>query len=75
MTIVDPFEVPGSAQELAVPDGPNGSFFILFIASNDLETNQPWCSDVRAALPVTNKMFCDSSAPAVHIVRVGGKAE
>ncbi|KAH8732227.1 hypothetical protein GQ44DRAFT_602528 [Phaeosphaeriaceae sp. PMI808] len=75
MAIINPFEVPKSAQELALPDDPNASFLILYIASVDPETSQPWCSDVRAALPVINKIFSDSSAPSVHYVHVGLKAE
>ncbi|KAL5120654.1 hypothetical protein ACEQ8H_001402 [Pleosporales sp. CAS-2024a] len=72
MTIKDNFDVPSSAQHLPVSTEP---VFILFLASNDPGTNQPWCSDVRAALPGLNKLFSEPSSPIVHYAYVGAKEE
>lgn len=75
MVIVDPFEVPNTAQELQLPTDPNTAFFILFLASIDPQTKQPWCSDVRASLPLLNKIFSSPASPLVHYAYVGQKAE
>lgn len=75
MPIIDPFKLPESPQELKILNEPLTNFLILFIASNDPETNLPWCSDVRAALPVTNRIFSGPTAPTVRHARVGLKAE
>lgn len=75
MAIVDPFEVPNTAQELHLPSDPSAAFFILFLASIDPQTKQPWCSDVRASLPLLNKTFLSLASPVVHYAYVGLKAE
>jgi hypothetical protein len=77
MSIIDSFEAPKSPQELLCPvdGGANPTFFILFLSSIDPVTKQPWCSDVRATLPLLNKIFSDSSSPVVHYAYVGSRAE
>jgi len=75
MTIIDSFEVPGSPQELQFLAETNATFFILFLASVDPITKQAWCSDVRASLPLLNRIFSDSSSPVVHYAYVGSRAE
>ena len=75
MTIIDNFEVPKSPQELLFPAEANPTFFILFLSSTDPVTKQPWCSDVRASLPLLNKIFSDPSSPAVRYAYVGSRAE
>lgn len=73
MPIHDNFEVPASAQALPLKDG--DKIFILFLASTDPATKQPWCSDVRAALPLLNATFSTITSPEVHYVYVGQKLE
>ncbi|KAF2824234.1 hypothetical protein CC86DRAFT_371615 [Ophiobolus disseminans] len=75
MSIDDDFEVPNSAQDLPLATEPDAKFFILYIASTDPATQQPWCSDVRAALPILNQIFSAPSSPEVHYAYVGSKVE
>jgi hypothetical protein len=75
MPVHDNFQVPSSAQALPLPDTANASFFVLFLSSTEQETKQPWCSDVRAALPLLNRIFSAETSPDVHYVYVGQKAE
>jgi hypothetical protein len=75
MPIHDNFQVPSSVQALPLAEDPNASFFILFLASTDEATKQPWCSDVRAALPLLNRIFSAETSPDVHYVYVGQRAE
>lgn len=73
MPIVDDFKVPNSAQELDVTEG--SDLFVLYLSSTDPTTKEPWCSDVRNALPLLNKLFSTESSPAVHYVYVGQRPE
>ncbi|KAH5734185.1 hypothetical protein HBI17_203330 [Parastagonospora nodorum] len=75
MAIIENFEVPKSAQDLPLATEANIPFFILFLASIDPATNQSWCSDVRASLPLLNRIFSDPSGPVVHYTYVGSRAE
>ncbi|KAH7068929.1 hypothetical protein BKA63DRAFT_494376 [Paraphoma chrysanthemicola] len=75
MAVKDNFMVPASAQELPVGLAPGTAFFILFLASIDPATKQPWCSDVRATLPLLNKIFAAASSPEIRYAYVGSKAE
>ncbi|KAF3934441.1 hypothetical protein ABW19_dt0200184 [Dactylella cylindrospora] len=48
--------------------------FVLFIASNDPATGQPWCPDVRAALPVIERVFEEDDEEKLwYVVEVGVK--
>ncbi|CAO2647106.1 Nn.00g080280.m01.CDS01 [Neocucurbitaria sp. VM-36] len=75
MPIHDDFQAPTSAQALPLLDGPNTKFFVLFLSSIDSATKQPWCSDVRAALPLLDATFSAEDSPEVHYVYVGQKPE
>ncbi|KAF3223650.1 hypothetical protein TWF192_010034 [Orbilia oligospora] len=50
--------------------------YIFFIASSDPVTNTPWCPDVRAAIPVFNRVFEEVEEELLVVtVEVGGKDE
>lgn len=63
MTILKSFPLPSSPSALQIPNEkerdspPSNFFFIAFLASKDPLTNQPWCPDVRAALPILEATF------------------
>lgn len=66
MTILKSFPLPSSPSALQIPnekekDSPPSNFFIAFLASKDPLTNQPWCPDVRAALPILEATFQDTT--------------
>ncbi|CAI7655121.1 unnamed protein product [Penicillium palitans] len=65
--------LPSSAKELAL--SPDSKLFIAFISSPDPITKQPWCPDVRDALPHINKAFSGDDAPELAIIEVGQKPE
>ncbi|KAJ5770385.1 uncharacterized protein N7511_002436 [Penicillium nucicola] len=73
MTINHNFTLPTSVQEL--PVSPDSKFFIAFVSSPDPITKQPWCPDVRAALPFIHEAFVGDDAPTLAIVEVGQKPE
>lgn len=63
MPILKSFPLPSSPSALQIPNEkekdspPSNFFFIAFLASKDPLTNQPWCPDVRAALPILEATF------------------
>jgi len=69
----------------SLPAGPNGikerlpkagdSTYILFIVDNDAATGQPWCPDVRAALPVVEKYFAQHPDLSISAASVGSRVE
>jgi hypothetical protein len=75
MPIQDHFELPKTAQELPLGDGPAASLFLCYISSVDPVSKQPWCPDVRAALPRLDKTFSSQDAPRLAYVHVGQKPE
>ena len=75
MPVQDPFQIPNSAQDLPLANDPHATFFLNFIASISPETKQPWCPDVRAALPLIDAAFSADNAPEVGYVHVGQKPE
>ena len=69
MTITDNFSLPSSPSALSAhADGK--PTFIGFIAAKDPTTDQPWCPDVRAALPVLEKVFSGADGRDVSYVSV-----
>jgi hypothetical protein len=64
-----------SPQDLPVPESATAKFFVCFIASIDPATGQPWCSDVRAALPVLEAVFRKEEQLELRYIYVGQKAE
>lgn len=50
-------------------------FYIAFIASKRPDTNEAWCSDVRAALPVIRGVFDKAEREECAFVEVGGEDE
>ncbi|KAJ6024625.1 hypothetical protein N7540_005422 [Penicillium herquei] len=75
MPIIRDFTPPANAQLLDLPEISNAKFFIAFVSSDDPVTGQPWCPDVRAALPHIDAAFSAETAPTVAIVPVGQKPE
>lgn len=75
MPIQDHYQLPPSAQELPIANDPAGKLFVCFISSTDPSTKQPWCPDVRAALPRLEKAFSSQDAPRLAYVHVGQKPE
>lgn len=75
MPITKNFTLPGSAKLLEVPEGPNSKLFLAFISGDDPITKQPWCPDVRAALPHIDAAFTAPDAPTVAYVSVGEKLQ
>ncbi|CAG8902980.1 unnamed protein product [Penicillium egyptiacum] len=73
MPITKNLTLPSSAKELALT--PDSKLFIAFISSPDPITKQPWCPDVRDALPHINKAFAGDDAPELAIIEVGQKPE
>lgn len=49
------------------------STYLFFIVDNDAATGQPWCPDVRAALPVVQRFFEQNDGLDVAFVSVGSK--
>lgn len=75
MPVQDPFQLPDSAQDLPLTKDPNATYFLMFIASISPDTKQPWCPDVRAALPIVGATFSAGDAPEIGYVHVGQKPE
>ncbi|GAO14181.1 uncharacterized protein UV8b_08027 [Ustilaginoidea virens] len=73
MPISSAFCAPSAAHQLDVP--PDGAVFLIFISSDDPETQQPWCPDVRASWPHVVAAFGADTAPELSVVRVGQRAE
>lgn len=81
MPVLQTFALPESPSELEVHGGER--VYICFIASDDAVTGEPWCSDVRAALPRVEKVFGgggkdekdDKDENEVRLIRVGGREE
>ncbi|OQE26962.1 hypothetical protein PENFLA_c006G02906 [Penicillium flavigenum] len=73
MPITKNLALPSSAKELALTSA--SKLFIAFTSSPDPITKQPWCPDVRDALPHINKAFAGDDAPELAIVEVGQKPE
>lgn len=73
MPLIKDFTLPASAAHLDVSEAHDAKFIIAFISGNDPVTHQPWCPDVRDALPHLDAAFAHSDAPAVAVVSVGEK--
>ncbi|KFA69513.1 hypothetical protein S40285_05684 [Stachybotrys chlorohalonatus IBT 40285] len=72
MPIITDFTIPKSPEVFCPPQD---TFFIIFTASKDPATGQPWCPDVRAALPHLQAAFTAGDCPQAAIVEVGQKPE
>ncbi|GAB0133990.1 hypothetical protein EsDP_00002378 [Epichloe bromicola] len=75
MPISRDFAVPSSAKHLDVPSDANARTFIIFISSEDPETKQPWCPDVRASWPHVVAAFEGHSSHTLNVVEVGQRPE
>lgn len=75
MPVLNNFTAPSSATQLSLPQDLKNKFFIAFISSLDTATKQPWCPDVRRALPHINAAFSSSDGSAVALVEVGQRPE
>jgi hypothetical protein len=74
MPILQPFTLPKTIGDLAVPSSTN-AFFIAFLASKDPQTQKPWCPDVVAALPTLESTFTGAKKPQATFVEVGQRPE
>ncbi|KAJ5469508.1 hypothetical protein N7539_009126 [Penicillium diatomitis] len=77
MPIIKDFTLPPSPSQLDIPQDSSPSnqtsAIIAFISGNDPVTQQPWCPDVRDALPHLDAAFAAPDAPAVAVISVGEK--
>ena len=73
MPILKEFSLPTSAEGLKVTS--DSAFFVAFLASKDPVTKQPWCPDVRAALPTLEATFQGEKKPTVAFIDVGQRPE
>ncbi|CAG9984459.1 unnamed protein product [Clonostachys byssicola] len=73
MPILKSFSLPDS--ESALPVVQDKPLFVVFLSPDDPETKQPWCSDVRAALPLLNQTFSGPSSPEAAYIEVGPRPE
>ena len=71
MPVTTDFTLPATPSALDLSEGSNGAFFIAFISGDNAQTKQPWCPDVRAALPHINAAFSADGAPVVAFASVG----
>jgi hypothetical protein len=74
MPVLQPFTLPKTIGDLAIPSSTN-AFFIAFIASKDPQTKKPWCPDVVAALPTLESTFTGAKKPQAAFVEVGQRPE
>jgi hypothetical protein len=73
MPIIKNFTLPSSVKGLTL--SPASKLFIAFISGPDPITKQPWCPDVRDALPHINEAFAGDDTPELAIIEVGQKLE
>ncbi|KAI0147368.1 DUF953 domain protein [Xylariaceae sp. FL1272] len=74
MPIQRDFSLPDSPEAFASSAHLSESpFFVAFIASKDPTTLQPWCPDVRKALPILESTFAPSNASTMAVIEVGEK--
>ena len=73
MPIKESFTIPAAAEGLPVDTG--SSFFIAFLSSKDPVSKEPWCPDVRAALPTLEATFRPDDSPSAAFVEVGQRPE
>lgn len=74
MPIQTTFPLPPTPQQLPLASpSPSTTLFLAFLASPDPATQQPWCPDVRAALPHLQRVFGGPEAPVLGYVEVGLK--
>ncbi|QSZ31110.1 hypothetical protein DSL72_000673 [Monilinia vaccinii-corymbosi] len=74
MPVTKEFKLPSSPKSLDLPEKPGQKLFLSFISSTDPVTQQPWCPDVRAALPVIEAKFAGDEFE-VRLVEVGQRSE
>ncbi|KAG5997749.1 hypothetical protein E4U54_002315 [Claviceps lovelessii] len=75
MPIIKDFVLPDSPQDLEVPSPVGTKGFLIFVSSDDPETRQPWCPDVRASWPHVVAAFEGQISPTLHVVKVGQRSE
>ncbi|RMJ22207.1 hypothetical protein PHISP_06926 [Aspergillus sp. HF37] len=76
MPLIPAFPTPQSPAQLPLPPAEYAAkVFVAFISSQDPETNQPWCPDVRAAMPFIEAVFAGEDALGLVVVEVGQKPE
>ncbi|EED19647.1 hypothetical protein TSTA_029240 [Talaromyces stipitatus ATCC 10500] len=75
MPIITDYKLPSSVDALDLTAESNSPFFISFHASRDPNTGEPWCPDVRAALPPLKAAFSADAGPRVAFIEVGHRPE
>jgi hypothetical protein len=74
MPVLQPFTLPKTISDLAIPSSTN-AFFVAFLASKDPQTKKPWCPDVVAVLPTLESTFTGAKKPQAAFVEVGQRPE
>ena len=69
MPILNDVNLPDSKETLPVSAGE--PLYVVFTSANDPETGAPWCSDVRASLPVLAETFDNAQGPKAIYESVG----
>lgn len=69
MPILTNIQFPDSKEEL--PVAADESLYVIFTSGDDPETGAPWCSDVRAALPLLSATFDKPDGPKAVYESVG----
>ncbi|KAG6031979.1 hypothetical protein E4U41_007365 [Claviceps citrina] len=75
MPISRDFTLPSSPDDLDIPAHADAHTFLIFISSNDPQTRQPWCPDVRASWPHVVAAFESQISPTLNVVEVGQRSE
>ncbi|KAG5920046.1 hypothetical protein E4U42_006329 [Claviceps africana] len=75
MPIFKDYVLPASPGDVHVPSQADAKTFLIFISSDDPETRQPWCPDVRASWPHVVAAFEGQISPVLNVIKVGQRGE
>lgn len=75
MPILHDFALPKAIGDLEFPSAATDTFFIVFLASKDPQTNKAWCPDVVAAMPALESTFSGADKPQAAFIGVGQRPE
>ncbi|KAF5648443.1 duf953 domain protein [Fusarium tjaetaba] len=70
MPVLNDVQLAGP-KDLAPLVGSGEPIYVILTSSNDEETGVPWCSDVRAALPLLKETFDKPAGPKAIYESVG----
>jgi hypothetical protein len=75
MPILHDFTLPKAVGDLEFPSATKDTFFLVFLASKDSQTNKAWCPDVVAAMPALEATFSGDDKPQAAFIEVGQRPE